>query len=799
MAISKVLRAFAFLAMAAIGTSCLGPGDFHCRHNADCGDEGTSCEADGHCSFAVSPRICASGRRYAAPSGPVSNACVSATCTAAPPVALAAGERHACLLRSDGTVGCWGSNDRGQLGDGSQSPRSTPVTVPLPGRVVELALGTAHTCALRSTGLVYCWGANGSGQLGNGAQFDASQPVSVRLGSTATHIAAGANFTCASLSSGDVVCWGANDSGQCGITGPPVLLTPQTPLGLADTHALVAGDAHACALGGQGAVTCWGNDTVGQLGAGAPAASRGPTNPIGLGDRVVRGVTAGGNHTCALTVEGVYCWGGNGAGQLGLGSSDDVATPTPLPSLENATALVAGSQHTCALRTDGSVWCWGGNSAGQLGEGTTSSLGLPVPVVGRLRATTLAAGGDFTCALEEQGQLWCWGDDRRGQLSRGTTVFSPSPSEISDLADVRLMAPGGAHVCAASGTDGLVACFGANQAGQLGMGDALDRALPANTKIPLSAAALTAGAAHTCAITAGAMGAVLCWGRGSDGQLGHGALLDARVPVTVRDATPAIAVVAGGAHTCDLHADGSVSCWGRGTRGQLGDGLSVSRALPGPVPALVARELALGDEHGCALTASSEVACWGRGSEGQLGLGSSVDSPAPMLVPGVDAALATTPAQALVAGARHSCALGGDGQVRCWGDDATGQLGDPRLAPLATPFLVPDLDQVVSITAGRGHTCALLGPESHAGNAGEVVCWGANEHGQAGTPTPEVALPPARVSGLSAVVALRAGGDATCAVLASGHLACWGDDSAGQLGRGRELQAPTPQPARLCP
>jgi alpha-tubulin suppressor-like RCC1 family protein len=797
--ISKSFHWFVVALLAVFGSSCLGPGDFHCRRSGDCGGEGASCEVDGHCSFAVSPTVCASGRRYDTASGPVSNACVSATCTAAPPTALAAGDRHACLLRRDGTVGCWGGNDRGQLGDGSHRPRSAPVTVTLPGRVVELALGTSHSCALRSTGLVYCWGANDSGQLGNGAQFDTSSPVSVRLATPATHIAAGGSFTCASLTSGDVVCWGANDSGQCGIAGPPLLLTPQTPLGLTGTQALVAGEAHACALDGRGAVTCWGNDTVGQLGAGAPAASRGPTSPSGLADQVVRGLAAGGNHTCALVQDAVFCWGGNGAGQLGLGSTNDVATPMPLPSLENATALVAGSQHTCALRSDGSVWCWGGNSGGQLGEGTTSSLGLPVPVVGHLRATSVAAGGDFTCALEEDGRLWCWGDDRRGQLSRGTTLFAASPAEIGDLVDVRLLAPGGAHVCTSPGPEGLVRCFGDNQAGQLGMGDALDRALPAPTKIPLSAEALTAGALHTCAITNGATGTVLCWGRGSDGQLGHGALLDARVPVTVRETTPAVAVVAGGAHTCDLHADASVSCWGRGTRGQLGDGLSVSRPTPGPIVGLAAREIALGDEHTCALTASSELLCWGRGSEGELGLGTPADAPAPVQVPGVSGALVSAPAQALAAGARHTCALSSDGRVLCWGDDAEGQLGDPRLVAHATPFLVPGLDQAVAISAGQGHTCALLGTDSHVGSPGDVVCWGANEHGQTGSPTGESVLAPTRVEGLSNVIALRAGGDETCALLASGRLACWGDDSAGQLGRGRELQAPTPQPARLCP
>jgi len=807
------MRASAWLGVSIVvlaSLACTGPGDFHCTISAQCGSEHAFCEPEGRCSFVVAPMICASGRRYGEAAGPVSGKCVAPSCTAAPPAGLAAGDRHACLLRTDGTVACWGDNDRGQLGDGTSSPRSAPVAVAIPGTIVALVTGSAHSCALRSTGLVYCWGANDHGQLGDGSQSDQQAPVSVRLNATVTQLAAGADFTCASLASGDVTCWGGNDSGQCGVPSPSIVLTPNRTLGLSRTRGLAAGHHHVCAFDDEGKVSCWGNDTVGQLGDGATAASRAPVVVAALGSQWVSGLAAGDGHTCALAAGRIFCWGANNAGQLGLGTAADVPTPTEISSFHDALAVTAGSQHTCARRADDSVWCWGGNSGGQLGEGTTSSLMLPVPVAGHLRGSAVAAGGDFTCALESVGGLSCWGNNRHGELALGNRLFDPVASAVTvpgpggTPKPVSAVAVGSGHVCVTSVDAFDMACWGANQAGQLGTGDLLDRTQPTPTKIPVVADKISAGGAHSCAVRSSA-GTISCWGRGNDGQLGNGSVLDARLPVTTKDTGFALNVSSGGAHTCAVHADNTVFCWGKGSEGQLGDGLSVSRATPVRTTGVLATQVALGDSHSCALLADDRgVACWGRGAEGQLGLGDNANA--------ANASRVTLPPSAMIAaGAFHTCAVDDLGNVRCWGQGKSGQLGNGQDVGINAPALVPGVDHVVGIGAGRAHTCALLGAGSAAGSQGQVLCWGDGQRGQTGaaastgaSASPDasaspIATSPALVSSESDFVALGLGGDETCLLTNAGALRCLGDDESGQLGQGGELQFPLPQPSRLCP
>ena len=257
-----------------------------------------------------------------------------------PVVNLDAGDAHSCAVTVVGEVYCWGRNHSGQLGNALATDSSRPTKVeglPAGQTAVAVALGGSHTCTLTDAGEVWCWGANGQGQLGTGTKFSAEVPQRVTgmpAGVTVASLAAGGNQTCVTGSDGLLYCWGANHHGQSGGgSDSPRVLAPESltlPEGAGAAVNTAVGKGHACALTGTGGLYCWGRNHMGQLGNGALADSGTPIRVGGpLSDLPVVQVSAGAAHTCATGVNAeTYCWGANGAGQLGDGTTDARAVPT---------------------------------------------------------------------------------------------------------------------------------------------------------------------------------------------------------------------------------------------------------------------------------------------------------------------------------------------------------------------------------------------------------------------------------------------------------------------------------------
>jgi alpha-tubulin suppressor-like RCC1 family protein/pimeloyl-ACP methyl ester carboxylesterase len=300
------------------------------------------------------------------------------------------GSYHSCVLLATTNVKCWGSNFHGQLGigNGTTISTTTPVDVSgLPNGAKATALGFGHTCALTTAGGVKCWGNNDFGQLGNGAsQSNSLTPVDVSgLTSGIVSISAGDYHTCALNTVGGVKCWGYNYAGQVGSgVSQEQYRTPVTVSGLTGGVMSISAESnHTCALTNAGAVMCWGDNYDGQLGNGTLQSNYlAPVTVLGLTSGVIS-ISAGANHTCALTnTKGIKCWGSNSAGQLGSGTSQERhRTPVNVSGLTSGVSNIsAGSQHTCALTTARAVKCWGSNSAGQLGNGTTNNSNVPITV-----------------------------------------------------------------------------------------------------------------------------------------------------------------------------------------------------------------------------------------------------------------------------------------------------------------------------------------------------------------------------------------------------------------------------------
>lgn len=361
------------------------------------------------------------------PSSPLSFASVSAD------------YHHSCGVTATGATYCWGANDNGQLGDGSTSQRLTPVRVAGGVSFATLATGVVHTCGLMAAGSAYCWGNNEVGQVGDGTTTQRGTPTRVTGDLSFSVLSAGFGSTCGVATTGTAYCWGYNINGQLGDGTTTSRLTP-VPVaggvsfagisvgGMGGALAFLEGQ-HTCAVTAAGAAYCWGYNGYGRLGDGTTTSRLTPV-PV-AGDLSFTMVTAGANHTCGLTTEGTYCWGDGYGGQIGDGTGSDRWTPARVASGVTFVSLSAGGIHTCGLTAEGAAYCWGSNNYGQLGDGTTTQRVTPVAVAGGVSFAGISVGGYHTCGVTAAGAVYCWGHNGDGRLGDGTTTDRHTPTPVS--------------------------------------------------------------------------------------------------------------------------------------------------------------------------------------------------------------------------------------------------------------------------------------------------------------------------------------------------------------------------------
>lgn len=576
------------------------------------------------------------------------------------------------------------------------------------------------------------------------------------------------------------------------------------PTPLRGASGVGAGFNHSFALMADGSVLGWGSNYYGELGFENYVGIKPvPTAVPGL--FAVTRIDGGYYHSLALKNDGsVWSWGTNYNGQLGDGTTTARAQPAKLNSLSNITAIAAGTIHSLALRSDGTVWAWGANAKGQLGDNSTTDRTSPVQVNNLTNVIAIAAGGDHSLAIKGDGTLWTWGGNDHGQLGDGTTVSKPIPVPVNGLSGVSTISAGDAFSLAAK-SDGTVWTWGWNNFGQLGVNVSLfERSTPAQVNGLSLVSSVSAGNGF-CAVLK-SDGTVWQWGNyvPPNGSFG----LDKSIPTPVLWVSGVTSIAAGGTHVVALTQDGTVWAWGDNNFAQLGNGSSGYTRWwayevndfdrpPPPIGEVLSPSFspdggtftspqnitvrsasadagivrpAFGWTFCLMLMTDGTIWASGRNDFGQLGNNDTA---------GTSALVQTqiNSVNAVAAGGAHSMALKQDGTLWVWGSNINGQMGvSPQtLTRQITPVRLTALSDVRAISAGGSHSLVLK-------NDGTVWAWGWNDQGQVGDGTQTDRYTPVQV--LSGVKEISAGIHHNLALKTDGTVWAWGDNRWGEIGDG---------------
>lgn len=685
-------------------------------------------------------------------------------------ISLSAGYVHACEVRSNGSLWCWGYGNQGQLG--SFDLENPVIETASPQRVGEdydwawVTSGLAHNCAARTDGSLWCFGFNGGGELGVGsAEAFLVDPTEVTADSGWASASAcrscGQAYNLGIQSDGTLWAWGTDYGGRMGLDPTTQTSVPLQIGSDADWAVVDAGTFVSLAIKTDGTLWGWGENGSGLLGDGTNTSQLTPTQ-VGT-DTDWAQISTGGYRSCAVKTDGgLWCWGGA-----------DGNAPVQIEAGTNFEQVDVGGFHTCAIATDGTLWCQGNNTVGQLGVGSRDAAVDLTQVGEETDWIEVVASNDFTCAIREGGTRWCWGYNWRSQLGTGTPAGKRTPSTVAGEVSLAQVATSTSGATVALATDGTLWEWGVRVSG-----------LPVQEPAPKGEDAdwsqVTAGDFHGCGLRDDA--SLWCWGSASDGALGNGTDSGVEVdPIHIGSASWS-EVAAGRRHSCGIQSDGTLWCWGSNLDGQVGDGTFGDALAPTAVGSQSDwLDVSSGDAHTCGVREDGSGWCWGDGTDGQLGDGVGSGSGTPVQVQGSDW-------RQISAGGSHSCGTRNDGTLWCWGENFLMQLGVAEPSESSTPLQVGSDTGWARVDAGNDHTCAVK-------TDGSLWCWGDHIEGQAGVGGPilPISVLPTRVGSASDWVSVQAGGLYTCGVRSGGSAHCFGYNRQGQLGDASSWFT-TPQP-----
>ncbi len=654
----------------------------------------------------------------------------------------------------------------------------------------QFSVGGRHACGLDGAGTAYCWGDNRTGQLGTGTDApELARPTAIP--GTWSTIAAGGAHTCA-LANGVAYCWGLNRDGQAiGTTGEAVRVPQKVQFGLATPPPftkIVTGGNNTCALG-MNQVFCWGDKRfIGVTGA--------PDIAVPLAGDNWLDVALGTDFGCGVTTEGIKCWGANDDAQAGMPASQNVAVPRLVSGFPpgEVTSLETGTNDACAV-IGGALWCWG--DARVLG-GPTNTPTSPAQLGSETGWTRVAISESTMCGIRG-GIAYCWGDTEAGETGAGlwsdrreraaASVLGPA-----DEIDMTTRHPdsGERSACLRAGTE--LRCWGDNTFGELGIGAASVFDKPVEVRPPDGHAwrHLTVGTQHACGTLDD--GTLRCWGQNDTGAVSPTTARGRAIPCTTTecDATLPVAapiesadeIVAGAEFTCARQGI-AIRCWGDNRDNHLGAPGTGITSLTSPIGAFT-KLLPGSTDATCAAIDSNQIVCWGW-------IGNVLRT-----MPTRETFVELHDITSVGLGERSACVLRSDGQRVCWGENQYGQLGNGNGTAVPT-WTLDSMPLLLSIATRWEHSCAVT-------KTGQIACWGVNDREQNALDliaSPFVTEPTvvqnASMVPLDKCTAVDVSRWHSCAVC-DGQVWCWGENGFGELGRGtREYTSRTPAPIAVDP
>lgn len=749
-----------------------------------------------------------------------------------------------------GNAFSWGSNASGQLGNNSTVNSSSPVSV-VGGRVfrdivIDATVGNSYIGIEASTGRLWGWGMNSSGQLGSGTASSASSPVSVLGGRSYSQLyRGGANSYAIEGSTGNVYAWGVNTKGQLGVNSVASASSPVSVFGGRSFKSLSIGSGLVAGIeGSTGNAYIWGGGSglYGQLGNNTTAQASSPVSVFGGRSFSQILLEYTGNNVLAVEAStgAAYSWGYNLYGQLGNNSTADASSPVSVLGGRSFGKIEKGSNFSTAIEgSTGTIFAWGVNSSGQLGTGNFISYSSPVAVLSGKSFSFISTGDNSSVAVEgSTGQLYAWG-------LNGGTLTIPSPSVYNPNSPVSLsganrtfrslsVGDSTAFGVALESSTGLAYAWGDNASGQLGNNSTVLSLTPVSVRGGRSYASIGAGLGAVYAI-AGSNGNLYAWGKNNLGQLGDGTTFYRSSPVLtgIGSGYSYKQIASYSTATFALEGNGRLYAWGANSSGTVGDGTSVNRSYPTQVrfPKPISfTQAAIAYGSGAGLDFTGNYYAWGANDLGQLGnlntentfyaysyplIGGSFSQITPtgtemyaLLGPagiayawgknhygqlgnntftlGANAFFpisiySSKSFKEIVAGNVFSLAIDSTGQISTWGYNNVGQLGNGTTTNSSTPTTISSSISFSKIATLTAYPATVFAIE---GSTGRAYGWGSNFYGELGTDSTSYASSPVSVlggrsfkdilySGVGNVVAIEG---------STGNAYTWGRNRSGQLG-----------------
>jgi alpha-tubulin suppressor-like RCC1 family protein len=342
--------------------------------------------------------------------------------------------------------------------------------------IVDGCIGTYDNS--NDPGTLWAWGSNQFGQIGDNTVTRRSSPVQVP-GTQWIEVSSGRNHTAARKSDGTLWAWGYNLCGELGDGTGGLGCYRSSPAQVPGTQwaEVHSGADHTLARKSNGTLWAWGGGIQGQLGNIIVVGDCYKSSPVQIPGTQWTDITAGTAHTGAIKSDGtLWVWGSNGCGTLGVGNINSASSPIQIPGTQWV-EMAAGRCHSAARKSDGTLWSWGFNYRGQLGNGTITDRSSPIQIPG-IQWTEISAGQELSAARKSDGTLWTWG--RAIGIGQSLDANRSSPTQVLGLWVEVGNSQEGEHV-AARKSDGTMWSWGYNQGGALGENTNINRSSPIQT------------------------------------------------------------------------------------------------------------------------------------------------------------------------------------------------------------------------------------------------------------------------------------------------------------------------------